>query len=150
MRRLSIVLDSVAALRAAAGADDADIPACTTLAELAGADAVQLGVSEELRPVSESDVRQARRAGRLRPAVLVGGDDEDCAPALDGHVLVPEGVEEIGREFSADVVRHGRPYSSEEGSLPSQRLNWLFSMPSRSSTLPTVWLTMSSIVWGPE
>lgn len=73
MRRLSLVLDAAAALRFAAGAADVDIPACATLAELAGADAVQLGVSEELRPVGESDVRQARRAAsalelRLAPA----------------------------------------------------------------------------------
>jgi len=73
VRRLSIVLDAVAVLREAAGASEADVPACATLAELAGADAIQLGVSEELQPMTEADVRQVRRAAsvlelRLAPA----------------------------------------------------------------------------------
>ena len=73
MPRLTVVLDAVASLREAAGAADADPVAAATLAELAGADAIQLGVTEELRPVTETDVRQVRRAAsalelRLAPA----------------------------------------------------------------------------------
>ncbi len=73
MPRLTVVLDAVAALREAADAPDADPTASATLAELAGADALQLGVCEELRPVGESDVRQVRRAAsalelRMAPA----------------------------------------------------------------------------------
>ena len=53
-------------LREAAGGSDIDVAAAATLAELAGASAIRLGVGEELRPVTEADVRQARRsAGEL-------------------------------------------------------------------------------------
>ena len=61
MPRLTVVLDAVAALREAAGAREADPAASATLAELAGAHAVQIGISEELRPVGEADVREVRR-----------------------------------------------------------------------------------------
>ena len=38
--------------------------AAVTLAELAGVDAVRLGIDDELKPVAESDVLNARRAAR--------------------------------------------------------------------------------------
>lgn len=57
MRRLSVVLDAVAALREASGAEALPLAACAALAESAGADAVRLGLAETLRPVREADVR---------------------------------------------------------------------------------------------
>ena len=64
LRRLTLALDSLPRLRDAAGSPEIDVAAAATLAELAGADAIRLGVGEELRPVSEADVRQARRSAR--------------------------------------------------------------------------------------
>lgn len=64
MRQLVVALDSVCALRDAAGAADAEVGPCAVLAGLAGAAAVRLGVGEELRPVRERDVREARQAAR--------------------------------------------------------------------------------------
>ena len=63
-RRLTLALDSLPRLREATGSPDLDVAAAATLAELAGADAIRLGVSEDLRPVRDVDVRQARRSAR--------------------------------------------------------------------------------------
>jgi len=63
-RRLTLALDCLPRLREATGSPDVDLAAAATLAELAGAEAVRLGVGEELRPVRDVDVRQARRSAR--------------------------------------------------------------------------------------
>lgn len=63
-RRLSVCLDALAALREVApGATD--VLATATLVQVAGADAVQLGLSEELRPVTEADLRDVARGAEL-------------------------------------------------------------------------------------
>lgn len=64
MRQLSLVLDSLPALREATAASGADLAAAANLADLAGASAVRLGVTEELRPVKESDLRELRAFAR--------------------------------------------------------------------------------------
>jgi pyridoxine 5-phosphate synthase len=64
LRRLTLSLDALPRLREATGSGDIDVAAAATLAELAGADAVRLGIGEELRPVGPPDVREARRAAR--------------------------------------------------------------------------------------
>lgn len=65
MRRLALALDGLATLRELGGASEVDLPAACALAELAGADAIRLGVIEDLRPVSEIDLREVRRAARV-------------------------------------------------------------------------------------
>jgi pyridoxine 5-phosphate synthase len=62
VRDLTLSLDALAALREASESNQPDLAAAATLAELAGADAVRLGLSEEMRPVREADVRAVRRA----------------------------------------------------------------------------------------
>lgn len=64
MRELVLALDSLPALREATASHELDLAAAITLAELAGVDAVRLGVSDDLRPVSERDVLDARRGAR--------------------------------------------------------------------------------------
>lgn len=64
MRRLTLALDGLPSLREATAAADVDLAAAATLAELAGVDAVRLGVNEDLKPVREEDVFEARRAAR--------------------------------------------------------------------------------------
>jgi pyridoxine 5-phosphate synthase len=64
MRSLVLALDGLPRLREAASAGDVDVAAAATLAELAGADGVRLGLNEDLQPVREEDVRDARRAAR--------------------------------------------------------------------------------------
>lgn len=64
MRRLTLALDGLPALREATGSRELDLQALVTLAELASVDAIRLGVTEELRPVRESDVAECRRAAR--------------------------------------------------------------------------------------
>jgi pyridoxine 5-phosphate synthase len=64
VRQLAIALDSLCALREAAAAADAEVQPAAVLAGLAGADVIRLGVGEELRPVRERDVREARQAAR--------------------------------------------------------------------------------------
>ena len=62
MRRLVLALDGLCALRELAGRGGPDPAAAATLATLAGADALQLGASEDGRPVSEADLRDVARA----------------------------------------------------------------------------------------
>jgi pyridoxine 5-phosphate synthase len=64
MRRLILELDGLPGLRDAMGASDVDVPAAATIAELAGVDGVRLGVNLDLKPVSEADVHDTRRAAR--------------------------------------------------------------------------------------
>jgi pyridoxine 5-phosphate synthase len=64
LRRLTLALDSLARLREATGSPDLDLGAAAILGDLAGADAIRLGVGEELRPVREIDVRQVRHSAR--------------------------------------------------------------------------------------
>jgi pyridoxine 5-phosphate synthase len=64
VRRLVLILDTFPILRAAAAANDIDVTAAATMAELSDVDAVRLGVNEELLPVTEQDVGDARRAAR--------------------------------------------------------------------------------------
>ena len=61
--RLVFSLDALPALREATGAD-IDVAAAATLAELAGVDAVRLGIDDALKPVTEHDVNQVRRSAR--------------------------------------------------------------------------------------
>jgi pyridoxine 5-phosphate synthase len=64
MRRLTLALDALPSLREATRAYDVDVAAAATLAELAGADAVRIGIHDEQKPVQEADVHEARRASR--------------------------------------------------------------------------------------
>jgi len=64
MRSLTLELDALPSLRDAMAANDVDLPAAATLAELAGVDAVRLGVNPDLKPVREEDLRDTRRAAR--------------------------------------------------------------------------------------
>ncbi len=111
MRTLILELDGLPSLREAMAASDIDLPAATTLAELAGVDAVRLGVNPDLKPVREEDVRDARFAARrlelrmppaesllkvaldVRPdRVLLATDGREGRPAaapLDLRVRVP-------------------------------------------------------------
>ena len=64
MRALILELDALPSLREAMAATDVDLPAAATLAELAGVDAVRLGVNADLKPVREEDLRDTRRTAR--------------------------------------------------------------------------------------
>lgn len=64
MRRLSLCLDSLPALREIAGTHF-DLSAATSLAELAGVESLRLGIDEDLRPVAEADVQGLRRTAQL-------------------------------------------------------------------------------------
>lgn len=64
MRALVLELDALPSLREATEAADVDLAAAATLAELAGVDAVRLGVSPDNKPVREDDLRDTRRAAR--------------------------------------------------------------------------------------
>ncbi len=65
MRQLVLALDALPSLRDAIDATDIDIAAAAILAELAGVDAIRLGINEDLKPVREEDVQEARRAARV-------------------------------------------------------------------------------------
>ena len=64
MRALVLELDALPILREAMSAADVDLAAAATLAELAGVDAVRLGVTPDLKPVCEEDLQDMRRAAR--------------------------------------------------------------------------------------
>lgn len=61
-RALTLCLDALAGARQLAERSEPDLAAAATVAELAGADALRLGLAEALQPVDESDVRDVRRA----------------------------------------------------------------------------------------
>jgi len=63
VRRLTLALDALPTLREAS-CSDVDLPAAATLAELAGVEAVRIGVTEDLKPVREEDVLELRRGAR--------------------------------------------------------------------------------------
>ncbi len=65
MRQLVLALDALPSLRDAIAAEDVDLAAAALLAELAGVDAIRLSVNEQLKPVREEDVQEARRAARV-------------------------------------------------------------------------------------
>jgi pyridoxine 5-phosphate synthase len=64
VRQLSVALDGLSGLREVTASTEVDLVAATTLAELAGVDAVRLTVNEDLKPVCEDDVQRTRRAAR--------------------------------------------------------------------------------------
>jgi pyridoxine 5-phosphate synthase len=64
MRQLVVSLDAIAAMRELVGGEAGDLLSAAALADLAGAERVRLTVSEDLRPVGESDLREVRRAAR--------------------------------------------------------------------------------------
>jgi pyridoxine 5-phosphate synthase len=64
MRRLSISLGALPGLRDATATSDLDVAAAATLAELSGIDSIRLGINDDLKPVSEEDLREVRRAVR--------------------------------------------------------------------------------------
>lgn len=94
MRRLTLALDALPSLREATAAADVDLAAAATLAELAGVDAIRLGVNEDLKPVRQEDVREARRAARqleLRMAPVMGLVKVALEGRPDRAVLAAEG-----------------------------------------------------------
>jgi pyridoxine 5'-phosphate synthase PdxJ len=64
MRSFILELDALTCLREATATPEVDLLAATSLAELAGVDAVRLGVNPQLNPVREEDVRDVRHAAR--------------------------------------------------------------------------------------
>jgi pyridoxine 5-phosphate synthase len=64
MRRLTVSLDALPELRDATSNTELDVAAAAMLAELAGVDAVRLGVNDDLGPVCEDDLREVRRVVR--------------------------------------------------------------------------------------
>jgi len=116
VRRLIVALDGLASLREATTSPEVDLGAASSLAELAGVDAVRLAVNEELKPVREDDVRQARRAAhglelRMPPSqgllkvALEGRPDRVILAAEGGAGRAPAGPLELrGRGVTLDPV----------------------------------------------
>jgi len=101
VRALILELDALPGLREATSAADVDLPAATTLAELAGVSAVRLGVNPEFNPVREEDVRDVRHVARrlelrMTPAdsllkVALETRPDHVLLAADGGVGLPAG-----------------------------------------------------------
>jgi pyridoxine 5-phosphate synthase len=109
-RRLIIALDALPSLRDATASADVDLAAAATLAELAGVDAVRLGMNEDAKPVREEDLAETRRAVRVLELRM------PPSPALlrvalgvrpDRVLLSAEGRD--GRSPSGPVDLRGRP-----------------------------------------
>ena len=110
MRSLTLALDALPGLRDATLSNDVDLAAAATLAELAGVDAIRLGVNEDLKPVREEDVCEARRAARrfeLRMPPAQSSIRVALAARPDSVLLAGEGRD--GRSISRplDLRGHG-------------------------------------------
>ena len=64
MPRLILALDALPALRNAAALDASGLTEAATLAQLAGVEALRLGLGEDLEPVREADVAELRSTAR--------------------------------------------------------------------------------------
>ena len=109
-RRLVVALDGLPCLREAAASPEVDLAAAATLAELAGVDAVRLGANEDLKPVREEDLAEARRAVRsfeLRMPPAQGLLRVALATRPDRVLLAAEGSD--GRAPSGPLDLRGRP-----------------------------------------
>ncbi len=112
MRRITLALDGLPSLREATAAADVDLSAAATLAELAGVDSVRLGVNEDLKPVREEDVHEARRAARrleLRMPPSTGLVKVALEARPDRVVLAAEGRD--GSAPSGPLELRGRSVS---------------------------------------
>jgi pyridoxine 5-phosphate synthase len=108
MRALVLELDALPSLREATAARDVDVPAAATLAELAGVDAVRLGVNGDRKPVREEDLLDARRTARrlelrIRPSEVLMAVALEVRP--DRVVLAADGQE--GRAASLPLDLRG-------------------------------------------
>jgi pyridoxine 5-phosphate synthase len=113
MRRLSLCLDSLPALREISGGTALDLSAATSLAELAGTDAVRLGINDELRPVAEADVYSLRRTAQLFELRM---------PASQGLLKValetrPDAVMLAGDAFEGTLASRPLELRSQSASL---------------------------------
>ncbi|MGH0036476.1 MAG: pyridoxine 5'-phosphate synthase [Myxococcota bacterium] len=126
MRRLTLALDALPALRDATRAPGAGLAAAATVAELAGVHALRLGISDELSPVTESDVVELRRAARvleLRMPPSQGLQKVALEARPDCVVLCSGGAEGVGSAQPFDVRGAGTgltPWlrSLEEAGIP--------------------------------
>ncbi len=112
MRSLTIALDALPGLRDATLSNDVDLAAAATLAELAGVDAIRLGVNEDLKPVREEDVCEARRAARcfeLRMPPSQGSLRIALLTRPDSVLLAGEGRD--GRSVTRPLDLQGRDVS---------------------------------------
>ena len=112
MRSLTLALDALPGLRDATLSNDVDLPAAATLAELAGVDAIRLGVNEDLKPVREEDVCEVRRAARrfeLRMPPAQSSIRVALAARPDSVLLAGEGRD--GRSVSRPLDLGGRGVS---------------------------------------
>ncbi len=112
MRSLTLALDALPGLRDATLSNDVDLAAAATLAELAGVDAIRLGVNEDLKPVREEDVCEARRAARrfeLRMPTAQSSVRVALAGRPDSVLLAGEGRD--GRSVSRPLDLEGRGVS---------------------------------------
>jgi pyridoxine 5-phosphate synthase len=113
VRKLSLSLDALPALREISGGTQLDLSAATSLAELAGIDALRLGINDELRPVAEADVHALRRTARLFELRM---------PASQGLLKValetrPDAVLLAGDSFEGTLASRPLELRSQSSSL---------------------------------
>lgn len=113
MRKLTLCLDSLPALREISGGTQLDLNAAASIAELAGIDALRLGINEELRPVAEADVHSLRRSAQLFELRM---------PASQGLLKValevrPDAVLLAGDAFEGTLAPRALELRSQSGSI---------------------------------
>jgi len=109
MRRLVLALDSMLGLREAARFGGSNLAAAAALADLAGVDAVRLGIEDEPKPAAEADVRELRRAAR-RFELRMAASPSLVKLALEtrpDRVLVAAGARDGGPAGGALDLRAG-------------------------------------------
>jgi pyridoxine 5-phosphate synthase len=112
MPNLTVVLDSVAAMRQIMPDRGPDPAAAAIIAQLAGADGIAIHLREDRRDVQERDVRTIRQLVDRRLTLHMAPTSEMVGFALDikpEHViLVPEITHEPTEERVLDLVIHAK------------------------------------------
>jgi len=131
MRSLVVSIDPVAQLtEAAAGRTDIDLAAAATLAELAGAAAVRVTLTEDLRVIGESEVQHLRRVSRgleLRMTASPSLIKTALEARPDRVVIAGESWQRLGGATPLDLHTHAHTVqpmlrSLDEAGIPAALL----------------------------
>ena len=126
---LIVGLDALALLREARRSSEPDPAAAAVLAELAGVDAISVGLRTDRRHVQERDVKVLRATCKVRLQVRIAPTPESIKVITpirpDLVVLVPERSDALGHEAGHDLAMSGAVIKDAANALKEAGLDVL-------------------------